>query len=87
MNKKVTRRGKVVEVSDTDPLNATELAQFTGVSRWTIQERVRAGYQFEFGTTTTASHYFNWLREHPVKRASRKKEDASRLERELSEAR
>lgn len=76
--KTVTKRGKRIEVSETDLLNTSQLAEYIGVSRWTIHNHVKNGYVYEYGGRTTAAHFLAWLRRqsallstsHPKAKAS-----------------
>lgn len=85
MTRTITHRGQEVEVTNETPLTLKGLAQFVGCGRQTIYDDQDRGYAFEFGTTTTAKHYWNWLRANP--RPSKRREAASKREHELSQAR
>lgn len=51
--------------SDSPYLIVTRLAEKLGRTRQYVYAMMAAGYQMEFGLTTTIEHAEAWLREHP----------------------
>ena len=56
--------GVPIKYEEDDLLTSAELAQAMRSSRWTIRKWVHAGYEFEFGSKTTARHCREWLRKN-----------------------
>jgi hypothetical protein len=49
-------------INDDSPVNHTELARVMRVSRGTVYNWEKQGYQMEFGSRTTPGHCKEWLR-------------------------
>jgi len=46
------------------PVNASQLAQKLGRSRWYVSAMKKCGYKFRYATLTTVAHALDWLEQH-----------------------
>lgn len=88
MIRQITMRKKPIEAGEDTPLNASALIEFFSIGRSSFYGDVARGYAMEMGNLSTPKHYRAWLKANPRpprKARSKKTEETSRQERELSQ--